>query len=171
MFGPNFNVIYLARDPRGSINSLLQSPELNSNRKFANVTYTCDRLNRDSQAIKQILENNHIKHRLRIVKYEDLIDHPKYLLKSLYLFLGAENFLSHAIEYIDEHQLNSNNLDHYYSDLGKGTHLKLIQSMSKNTLSKRFGPNSWKDELPEEYLNQINAQTSCINSMKILGYL
>ena len=171
VFGPNFKVIYLNRDPRGSINSLLQSPELSSNRKFVNVTHTCDRLYRDSQVIKEVLGNNLLKHRLKVVNYEDLIEHPKYLSKILYLFLGADNFLSHAYEYIDEHQLNSKNLHHYYSDLGKETHLKLSQSISKNILSKYFGPNSWKDELPKEYLNKINTESSCVTSMKIFGYL
>ena len=163
-------MIYLARDPRGSINSLIQSQETSSNEMFKNVTYTCNRLYRDILAVEEILRNNQIKGRLMVVKYEDLIDHSKTLAKNIYSFLGATNFLSHAVQYIDEHHLNERNLHHYYSDLKNETHLEFSQSINKKSTSSAFGPNSWRDELPRTYLKEITSQRSCLYSMKRFGY-
>ena len=170
VFGQNFKVLYLARDPRGSVNSLIQSQESISNGIFTNVTYTCNRLYRDILAVEEILRNNQIKGRLMVVKYEDLIDHSKTLAKNIYSFLGATNFLSHAVQYIDEHHLNERNLHHYYSDLKNETHLEFSQSINKKSTSSAFGPNSWRDELPRTYLKEITSQRSCLYSMKRFGY-
>ena len=170
VFGQSFKVIYLARDPRGSINSLIQSQESSSNGIFTNVTYTCNRLYRDIKAVEEISRNNQIKGRLMVVKYEDLIDHPKDVAKNIYSFLGAKNFLSHAIQYIDEHHLNERNLHHYYSDLKNDTLLEFNQSINKKSTSSAFGPNSWRDELPQTYLKEITSQRSCLYSMKRFGY-
>lgn len=161
----------MARDPRGSINSLIQSQELSSNEIFTNVTFTCNRLYRDILAVEEILRNNQIKSRLMVVKYEDFLDQPKNLAKTIYSFLGANNFLSYAIQYIDEHHLNERSLHHYYSDFKNETHLEFSQSINKKSTSSAFGPNSWRDELPRKYLKEITSQKSCLYSMKRFGYL
>ena len=164
-------MIYLARDPRGSINSLLQSPEINANRKFANVKYTCKRLYSDIQAVEENLRKMQFRDRIKVLRYEDVVEHPKHLAYIIYSFLGAANFLSHAIQFIDDHHLNAKELHHYYSDISTGKHLISNQSDMKTFLSKAFGPNSWKNELHKKYLQQIKDERNCIYSMKLLGYL
>ena len=164
-------MIYLARDPRGSINSLLQSPEINSNRQFANVKYSCKRLHSDIQAVEENSKTKQFKNRIKVLRYEDVIEHPKHLAYIIYSFLGATNYLSHAMQFIDDHHLNAKELHHYYSDLKTGKHLISSQSDKRSFLSKGFGPNSWKNELPQKYLQQIKDESGCIYSMKLLGYL
>ena len=153
------------------MNSLLQSPEINSNRKFANVKYTCKRLYSDIQAVRENSMTTQFKDRIKVLRYEDVIEHPKHLAYIIYSFLSATNFLSHAMQFIDDHQLNAKELQHYYSDLKTGKHLISSQSDTKTFYSKAFGPNSWKNELPQKYLQQIKDETACIYSMKQLGYL
>ena len=58
-----------------------------------------------------------------------------------------------------------------YSNIGKGTNQELSRSSSKNFLSKAFGPNTWRNELPQKYLKEIKETNSCIYSMRQLGYL
>ena len=111
------------------------------------------------------------KDRIKVLRYEDVIEHPKHLAYIIYSFLSATNFLSHAMQFIDDHQLNAKELQHYYSDLKTGKHLISSQSDTKTFYSKAFGPNSWKNELPQKYLQQIKDENACIYAMKQLGYL
>ena len=113
-FGPDFKVLYLARDPRGSINSLLQSPETERNIKFTNITFSCHRLYTDILALEILMNTPQIKHRIKVVRYEDLVRYPKKMAKNMYSFIGATKFVESAEEYINEHQMNDLDLSRYY---------------------------------------------------------
>jgi len=67
----NFHVVYLARDPRGIINSVQnlkdQWPE-----RFLNPKHICSRLLNDS-----LYQNNHTIPQLRVIRYEDIANNPQ----------------------------------------------------------------------------------------------
>ena len=215
-------MIYLTRDPRGSINSLLQSPEFWTGQKFANVTFACDRLHSDIQAANEILKNGKINSRFKVVRYEDIVDRSTETVSSIYSFIGAKILLPYAFQYIDEHQMNAIDIDQYYSIPNHHNHslsLKIINpkernlyvnalfktgklksssthniSNSNNSVLEQailqafisreitnkyysqnrirgFKHDHWKHELPKDYLYNIEHQSNCIQSMKILGYM
>ena len=113
-FGPDFKVIYLARDPRGSINSLLQSPESEVNKKFTSIAFSCNRLYRDILAVEKVKRNAKIKHRLKVVRYEDIVEYPRELVKNIYSFISATTLVSYGLKYVEEHQMNNIDLSKYY---------------------------------------------------------
>jgi len=67
----NFHVVYLARDPRGIINSVKslkdQWPE-----RFLNPQHICSRLLNDS-----LYQNNHTIPQLKVLRYEDIANNPQ----------------------------------------------------------------------------------------------
>jgi len=67
----NFHVVYLARDPRGIINSVQnlkdQWPE-----RFLNPQHICSRLLNDS-----LYQKNHTIPQLKVIRYEDIANNPQ----------------------------------------------------------------------------------------------
>lgn len=89
----NFHVIYLARDPRGIINSVSSLKDQWPDR-FLNPAHICSRLLNDS-----IYQSNHSIPQLRVIRYEDIAMHPEKELQdisdyfNLTLLEDAESFL------------------------------------------------------------------------------
>lgn len=73
----NFHVIYLARDPRGIINSVKSLKEQWPER-FLNPQHICSRLLNDS-----MYQSNHSIPQLRVLRYEDIAKNPQKELKDI----------------------------------------------------------------------------------------
>ena len=131
--GPDFKIIYLARDPRASINSLLQSPSLQEGQDFQNTSLFCDRLYNDIVAAEIILRTKHLGPRFKVVKYEDILSEPRQVISSLFEFVGAKKkYLKNAFQYIDDHQANAQDLSQYYTIANHTSYFKTRKAIHGN---------------------------------------
>ena len=121
----------MARDPRASINSLLQSPSLQED--FQNTSIFCDRLYNDIVASEIILNTKHLGPRFKVVKYEDILSQPKQVISSLFEFVGAKKeYLINAFQYIDDHQANAQDLSQYYTISNHTSYFKTRKTIHGN---------------------------------------
>ena len=88
IFGKNFKVIFLVRDPRGSLHSLSNSPDRWKD-SYMNSTVLCQRLMGAIKTAKEIQNDDRIKDRFLSVKYEDLVVNSSVVIDQLCPFLGA----------------------------------------------------------------------------------
>ena len=131
--GPDFKVLYLARDPRASVNSLLQSPSLQEGQDFQNTSLFCDRLYNDIVAAEIILRTKNLRPRFKVVKYEDILSQPKQVISSLFEFVGAKKeYLRNAFQYIDDHQANAQDLSKYYTIANHTSYFKTRKAIHGN---------------------------------------
>ena len=123
----------MARDPRASINSLLQSPALQEGQDFQNTSLFCDRLYNDIVAAEIILRTKHLGHRFKIMKYEDVLSKPRQVIPSLFEFVAAKKeYLRNAFQYIDDHQANAQDLSQYYTIANYTSYFKTRKAIHGN---------------------------------------
>jgi len=92
----NFNVVYLARDPRGIINSVKNLQEQWPER-FLDPQHTCSRLYEDA-----VFQSNHSDPRMMVVRYEDIAVKPEEELRTISQSLNI-SFPAETIRFIREH--------------------------------------------------------------------
>ena len=167
--GPDFKVIYLARDPRASINSLLQSPSLQEGQDFKNTSLFCDRLYNDIVAAEIILRTKHLGPRLKIIKYEDMVSQPKQVISSLFEFVGAKKkYLRNAFQYIDDYQANAQDLSQYYTIANHTSYFKTRKVIHGN---ERNSPEDKLRSVGSVEARNILSMTSNFLKKNLMSYI
>ena len=167
--GTDFKVIYLARDPRASINSLLQSPSLQDKQDFQNTSLFCDRLYNDIVAAEIILRTKHLGPRFKVMKYEDLLSQPKQVISSLFEFVVAKKeYLRNAFQYIDEHQANAQDLSQYYTIANHTSYFKTRKAIHGN---EQNSPEDKFRSVGSVEARNILTMTSDFLKKKLMAYI
>ena len=167
--GPDFKVIYLARDPRASINSLLQSPSLQDSQGYQNTSLFCDRLYNDIVAAEIILRTKHLRPRFKVIKYEDILSQPKQVISSLFEFVGAKkDYLKNAFQYIDDHQANAQDLSQYYTIANHASYFKTRKAIHGN---ERNSPEEKFESVGSVEARSILTMTSDFLKKNLMAYI
>ncbi len=143
---PNANIIFVVRDPRAVVASLLQTPWSNKYTSFHVLRW---------KACFQIMKSWSADKRVRVLKYEDLVTSPEKTVRQLFEYLD-EPFEERAL-------VNESAVFALTRDDWGNRHLKSAQSeISESSL------NGWQSKLTsyqQDVVEMVNLQ-----EMKEMGY-
>eukprot|EP00092_Neocalanus_flemingeri_P000718 GFUD01000761.1.p1 GENE.GFUD01000761.1~~GFUD01000761.1.p1 ORF type:complete len:498 (+),score=64.09 GFUD01000761.1:253-1746(+) len=123
----NFHVIYLARDPRGIINSVKNLKEQWPER-FLSPQHICSRLHNDS-----LFQSNHSLPQLRVLRYEDIARHPQKELQAISNHFNL-SLVEEAKTFVHEHASANWNA----KDFKRGTWAPSHRKISEDALGDIF---------------------------------
>lgn len=149
----NLKVIYLIRDPRGSLNSRLKLKWCKS-RLCRDPKTVCDSLYTDLKISDSYLKK--YPEKFLIIRYEELSLKPKDVSEKIFNFVGLQ-FHNSTRNFLKEHtQLGDSTTSH--KNLGAYTTFRDSQST----------PFHWRDSFSFEITKQI--QRSCKKTLDVMGY-
>ena len=98
---PDYKIIVLFRDPRAIENSFTVSPDPWVE-DLSNQVYVCSKIVKNLKTLKQIMgvSSSSYSSRIKMIKYEDLVEHKEETVRDLYNFLNISYLLQyphHAI--------------------------------------------------------------------------
>lgn len=158
---PNFKVIALFRDPRGTMNSR-SSMDWCKESKCANLTAVCNHLDRDVNGAFELQKR--YPGRVHLVRYEDLSSFPYETVDKILEFLDLPP--SPVVEdYIRIHTSTERKVKRFNPKAKKVT--KTVNPYGTFRVSKTTAF-AWREKVDINYIHRI--QTECEVPMRTLGY-
>ena len=159
---PNFKLIVLFRDPRGTMNSRA-SMEWCTNAHCSNTTVVCDHMTSDVRAAYDLSEK--FPGRVHLVRYEDLATEPYQVVDELLTFLELP--MKHPIETFIETHTKMTRAEKMAEAKKKAyaQKFKRPHSTYRDSKSTAF---AWRSKMDWTYIKHIQEQ--CKEPMDILGY-
>ncbi|XP_015921422.1 carbohydrate sulfotransferase 1-like [Parasteatoda tepidariorum] len=158
----NLKIIYLSRDPRGTLNSRTKFP-ISSWCKHdpmcSNHKVFCSALNEDLQTACVLL--NERPNDFMVIRYEDLCLNPLAISNRMTQFLGFSDIPGEMEEFLQTHTVFIGNIKEKSRKQG----LDVPYSTFRNS---SITATSWRQQMKFEKMIEI--QDNCKNALKGLGY-
>ncbi len=153
---PSTKILLLVRDPRGVINSQLKMSTAwpASYSAAANV---CGRILRDLDSVEKVRSRGV---QIKVVRYEDLVDDAWWQVRDLLDFLERPDLLGEVAREVRAHVLPSERRgfqdgERFYYDTRR---------------KKDFSHDGWRESLPDQKLEEIMSDKTCLEVLDRLGY-
>lgn len=158
----NLKIIYLTRDPRGTMNSRMKEPVkfwCKQDQLCSNSTYFCDTINDDVTTACALLANR--PDAFTVVRYEDLSTKPYEVASQLAKFLGLTSVPSEMREFLKTHTYFSGNVKRKSKAIGLAYEYSTFRNSSITAMS-------WRKEMT--FRNVSLLQKTCKRFLSAFGY-